>query len=230
MFESLLWLKETTSTQDFLKDKKLNPYTVVVADRQTKGRGRLGRSWHSQEGGLYLSFLLPRGLRDEKTLPLIVSYAVSELLKSLGFVPAIKWVNDVYLSGRKVCGVLVEGTKDRLVVGIGLNVNQEGFPQELKAISLRMVCGRVFDRVELLMLLLDFLKENLHRLKEEGFVVFKKDIEDRLLFKGQEVVLYTPEPVVGLLEGISADGSLLLMTSEGLKGFAVGDVSLRGVW
>lgn len=225
MFRSLLWLEEVSSTQDFVKH--LPTGTVVVANRQTSGRGRLGRAWHSSEGGLYFSLSLPAGLRDEKTLPLVFACSVAMHLKNLGFMPAIKWVNDVYVGGKKVCGVLVERLRERVIVGVGVNLNQEGFPEGLEAVSLRMLSGKVYDRVEFLLGLFEHLERALERLQREGFGAFRGEIEQRLLFRESEVILYTPEPNVGILQGLGEDGSLLLLTQEGLRAFSVGDITLR---
>lgn len=227
MFRSLLWLEKVSSTQDFVKEKKVSPGTVVVANRQTSGRGRMGRNWHSPEGGLYLSFSLATGIREERTLPLVFAHSVSLYLKKLGFMPAIKWVNDVYVGGKKVCGVLTERLRDRIVVGIGINLNQETFPEGLDALSLKMLSGRNFEKVDFLLGLLEYLEMGIKRLQQESFKSLKEEIEERLLFKESEVILYTPEPVVGVLQGLSEDGSLLLLTQEGLRSFSVGDITLR---
>lgn len=227
MFENLLWLEEVNSTQEVVKSKNLPAWTVVVANRQRLGRGRLGRPWHSAEGGLYLSFSVPRGFRDECTLPLVVACAVADYLAELGFRPALKWVNDVYIKGRKVCGVLTEGLKDRLIVGVGINLNQEAFPPNLEAISLKMVSGQSLCPLDFLAGLLEQMEKGLKELFLVGFSALKERIEDRLLFKDSEVVLYTPAPVAGLLQGIGDDGSLLLLTQEGLRAFSVGELTLR---
>ncbi|MFN4012760.1 MAG: biotin--[acetyl-CoA-carboxylase] ligase [Aquificaceae bacterium] len=229
MFKILLWLEEIPSTQDFLKEKNLPLWSVVVANKQTKGRGRLGRVWHSQEGGLYFSFSLPQGIRDENTLPLVLSNALADYLKLLGFIPAIKWVNDVYLRGKKVCGVLTERLKDRIVVGMGINLNQKEFPKDIEAISLKIASGKDYDKVDFLLGLLDYIESSIERLSKEGFTAFKNVIEQRLLFKDSEVILYTPHPVVGILQGIDRDGSLLLMTQDGLRAFQVGEITLRAL-
>ncbi len=227
MFKSLLWLEETSSTQKLATG--LSVGTVVSANKQTSGRGRMGRHWHSPEGGLYFSFSLPVGIRDEATLPLVIAHSVASYLKTLGFMPAIKWVNDVYLGGKKVCGVLTEKLKDRIVVGIGVNLNQESFPEDIEAISLKMLGGKTFDKMDFLLGLLEQIEKDLEKLNSLGFSAFKQAIENRLLFKDSEVILYTPEPVVGLLKGISEEGSLLLLTQEGLKSYNVGDLTLRAL-
>ncbi|MFN3598694.1 MAG: biotin--[acetyl-CoA-carboxylase] ligase [Aquificaceae bacterium] len=229
MFSTLLWLEEVSSTQDFLKEKSLPPWSVVIANRQTRGRGRLGRQWHSQEGGLYFSFSMPQGIKDENTLPLVLSNAVADYLKSLGFMPAIKWVNDVYVQGKKLCGILTERLKDKIIVGIGINLNQESFPEDIDAISLRKIKGEIYDKVGFLLNLLDYLGKAIEKLSQKGFCAFKEDIEQRLLFKDSEVILYTQKPVVGILQGIDIDGSLLLLTQEGIKSFQVGEITLRAL-
>ncbi|MEJ5338688.1 MAG: biotin--[acetyl-CoA-carboxylase] ligase [Aquificaceae bacterium] len=227
MLKSLIWLEELPSTQDFLKEKNFPEGTVVVANRQTSGRGRLGRSWHSPEGGLYFSLSLPVGIRDEMTLPLVVAHSVAHYLKKLGFMPAIKWVNDVYVGGKKVCGVLTERLRERILLGVGINLNQESFPEWIDGASLRMLSGKTYQRVDFLLELLTYLEGDLKRLQQEGFGAFRKEIEERLLFKESEVILYTPEPLVGILQGIGEDGSLLLQTQDGLKSFSVGEITLR---
>ncbi|RMH80965.1 MAG: biotin--[acetyl-CoA-carboxylase] ligase [Acidobacteria bacterium] len=225
MFERLLWLEETGSTQNLIKG--LPPHSVVVARRQRSGRGRMGRRWHSEAGGLYFSFSLNRGFKDEDCVPLVVAYAVGEYLRKEGLKPAIKWVNDLYLMGKKVCGVLCESSKDRLYVGIGLNLNQKEFPGELEAVSLSVVSGKTYREVDVLLELFDSLAGALDLLKRDGFRAFKEHIESILLYKDQEVVLYTPKPVVGILKGLATDGSLVLITHEGERNFTVGDISLR---
>ncbi|MFN3471400.1 MAG: biotin--[acetyl-CoA-carboxylase] ligase, partial [Aquificaceae bacterium] len=141
----------------------------------------------------------------------------------------IKWVNDVYLQGKKVCGVLTERLKDRIVVGMGINLNQKDFPKDIEAISLKIASGKDYDKVDFLLGLLDYIESSIERLSKEGFTAFKNVIEQRLLFKDSEVILYTPHPVVGILQGIDRDGSLLLMTQDGLRAFQVGEITLRAL-
>ncbi len=227
MLKSLLWLEKVSSTQEIAK--RLSVGSVVVANRQTAGRGRMGRQWHSPEGGLYLSFCLFTGMRDEMTLPLVIAHSLASYIRGLGFMPAVKWVNDVYVGGKKVCGVLTERLRDKIVVGVGINLNQEDFPKDLDATSLRLISGKTFDKVDFLLGLLGQLEGDLEKLQAFGFKAFKEAIEDRLLFKDEEVVLYTPEPVVGILKGISEKGSLLLLTQEGIRSFNVGDLTLRAL-
>lgn len=136
--------------------------TVILADRQTAGRGRMGRSFHSPAGsGLYMSVLLRPLLRPEQLMHLTCAVAVAAcraIENATGFRPQIKWVNDIVWEGKKLGGILTTisidsstGLADRVIVGIGINCSNTAFPDELKEIatSLSTVTGRNFSREKL---------------------------------------------------------------------------------
>lgn len=138
----ILNFTELDSTNNYLKlhADSLDPLTCVTAERQTGGKGRLGRSFFSPEGGLYFSLLLkdlPLGVAQ--LLTPMAAVAVCEALEACGSSPAeIKWVNDIYISQKKVCGILVEsrlssGRVDWAVIGIGINLCPPpcGFPEDI---------------------------------------------------------------------------------------------------
>ena len=141
---------------------------LVVADSQTAGRGRLGRSWHSPPGqNLYLSLLLRPALsaRQASPLTLLAGAALAHTLAEAGATPRLRWPNDLLLPAagglRKVAGILTEMASDgervrHIVLGVGLNVNSVEFPPALaeRATSLRLALGRPCDRTQLLV---DFL-------------------------------------------------------------------------
>ncbi|NPB08000.1 MAG: biotin--[acetyl-CoA-carboxylase] ligase [Aquificae bacterium] len=233
LLSSLLWLREVDSTQDRLKEWELPYGSVLAADRQTKGRGRRGRKWLSQEGGLYFSFLLnPADFPDLLPLPIAVGLGVAKALENLGFQPGIKWPNDVYLSEKKVCGVLAELKGRKLIVGVGINVNQREIPEELmgRATSLFLESGRVFDRKEVLLKVLGSVNEALFRLMREGFGSLREEVQEKLLFLGEEVRLEGEAEVLeGKFAGISERGGALLLLEGGLKEVLSGEVSLRRV-
>jgi BirA family biotin operon repressor/biotin-[acetyl-CoA-carboxylase] ligase len=143
-------LAETDSTQDAAR-RMAGPGDLVVAARQRAGRGRLGRPWRDAAGEgvaltLVLAPLVPERLAVASAVA--VAWAVEELAaRSVG----IKWPNDVVIGGRKMAGILIERCDGRALVGIGLNVNQAGFPPELegRAASLRQIRGDAdpLDRV-----------------------------------------------------------------------------------
>ncbi|MCK5800373.1 MAG: biotin--[acetyl-CoA-carboxylase] ligase, partial [Deltaproteobacteria bacterium] len=154
--------------------------TVLVADRQEHGRGRLGRVWASPEGkNIYLSALLRPAWSPQDLPPLTLAVAVgvaNALEPFLGWAPVVKWPNDLLApDGRKICGILAELSAefDRLhhiIVGVGLNVNQTRFPRALasRATSLRREAGRVFSRAEVLVAILETLEPWLDALLVEG--------------------------------------------------------------
>jgi BirA family biotin operon repressor/biotin-[acetyl-CoA-carboxylase] ligase len=137
---------------------------LVVADSQTAGRGRLGRSWHSPPGqNLYLSLLLRPALpaRNAAPLTLLAGAALARALADSGATPRLRWPNDVLVPAagglRKVAGILTEMASDgerirHIVLGVGLNVNGLELPPDLaeRATSLRMACGSACDRAKLL--------------------------------------------------------------------------------
>jgi BirA family transcriptional regulator, biotin operon repressor / biotin---[acetyl-CoA-carboxylase] ligase len=141
--------------------------TVIIAESQTAGRGRLGRSWYSEpESGLYLSTVLyPKAPPSfAPLLTLATTIAVHNAVEQVTELDVdIKWPNDLLVGGRKVCGILAEmqAEVDRIkmmVIGVGVNVNHESFPDEIagRATSLRIASGRLQSRIEILV---DFLEE-----------------------------------------------------------------------
>ncbi len=149
--------KELGSTQDWLKNhhQEANEGTYVIADQQSSGQGRGGRSWSSEPGGLYCSFLIkPRRLQPD--LPWLIWAAclsVLEALTSLEF--SLKAPNDILYQGQKVAGSLIDaaiqGQIPRYYIcGLGLNLNQTYFPASLSALSLRQILGHELDRDQVL--------------------------------------------------------------------------------
>ena len=148
-----VYFESLPSTNAFLKEeaKKGAPnYYTVIADRQTSGRGRMGRSFHSDNGGLYMSFLI-RNVDDVDVTRITAAAGVSvveAIKKKYGVSCGIKWVNDLIYNGKKVCGILAEGVIsengkiDGVVVGIGVNIAppKDGFNEEIKDIA-----GAIFD-------------------------------------------------------------------------------------
>jgi BirA family biotin operon repressor/biotin-[acetyl-CoA-carboxylase] ligase len=142
IFKTLYYYPETDSTN--LRAKNFEPNTIVVAEKQTSGRGRLGRRWFSEKGGLYFSMVLQPNISFDD-IPKVTLTAGVSVAEALGKYSArIKWPNDVLIGGKKVCGILSElsGELERfsIIVGIGINVENQ-IPEELEgiAISLREI-------------------------------------------------------------------------------------------
>ena len=197
--------------------------TVVAALTQTAGKGRLGRSFYSPAGtGIYFSLLLrPSVPLAPGVLTAMGGVAVCRVLKGYGLCPQIKWVNDVFLQGKKVCGILAEqtvlGPNVFTVVGFGLNLcpPENGFPHELTAVA-----GTVFDRAvprergEELQTAL--LREYARLYEALPDLSFRQEYADAGLLTGQTVTVDAPEGVLtGLVTGIGEDFSLLVQTPDG---------------
>ncbi len=146
--------KSLASTQDKAREfsEKGLSNIVVIADVQTKGRGRFKRKWFSNSGGLYLSILLkPKNIQNLQYLTFAASIAVVKSIKKIANLStSIKWPNDVHYKGKKLCGILTEGIFGKgnyAIVGVGLNVNQNKFPSEIKniAASLKIIKKQNFN-------------------------------------------------------------------------------------
>ena len=202
--------------------------TVVMAEEQTAGRGRAGRSWHSEKGtGLYVSILLRPRLAPAQTplLTMLAGISAQAAVEAVtGLAPELKWPNDLLLNGKKLGGILTEMHAEPsavrfVVVGIGINTNQEKFPAELAAIatSLRKESGRITFRLELLVRLLSQFESDYSRFLSEGarFVV-ERFQEVSNFAKGRRVRVDTGlESYVGTTAGLSPDGLLLVKRENG---------------
>ncbi len=153
MHYKIYHFKSLTSTQDKAKEFAKNGLNnvVLVADTQTIGKGRFKRKWHSDKGGLWMSILLKQN--DVKNLQYLTFAAAVSVVKSIKKIANlsanIKWPNDVHYRRKKLCGILTEGIfgrTDYVAIGIGLNVNQSNFPEDIKniSISLRIIKNRHF--------------------------------------------------------------------------------------
>ena len=173
----LIHYKKLSSTS--LKAKELakkgaEPWTVIMADVQTKGRGRRGNKWFSPKGGLYFSIILPKAeLEDLQTLTILTAFTIAKVIKeNFKIEPLIKLPNDVLINNEKVAGVLTENIIGKAlklsIIGIGLNTNIEKFPKNLKniAISLKLKLGKKVDNRKILNQILKGIKKQLKSISE----------------------------------------------------------------
>jgi BirA family biotin operon repressor/biotin-[acetyl-CoA-carboxylase] ligase len=206
---------------------------VIVADAQTAGRGRLGRSWHSPAGeNLYLSILL-RPAQPPSEIPpitLLAGAAVARALQTFGLTPRLKWPNDVELldetgKRRKVAGILTEMASAgpsalHVVVGIGINANAVDFPPELaaRATSLRRALGWAVDRVELLAALLEAFEPLCEAFDRRGPAAAVEAFEAHAAFPAPCRVTAPGRPaerLEGIALGVEPDGALRLQDETG---------------
>jgi BirA family biotin operon repressor/biotin-[acetyl-CoA-carboxylase] ligase len=213
--------------------------TIVVAEEQSAGRGRLGRSWESAKGvNLTFSVILrPRVAPSELgLLPLLAGVAVCETIReTCRLDAACKWPNDVLVGGKKVCGILSESLLQgddvgAVIVGIGLNVNQAAFAPELAATatSLLLARGAACDRTGILCALLAGMEPlyDLFTGGRRGEIVARWSAAAPMI--GRRVRVAGPGAVrEGIAQGIAPDGALLITTGDGLLAVHAGDVTLR---
>lgn len=213
--------------------------TVVIADTQTKGRGRLGRSFYSPSGsGIYMSVVL-RPQIDLKLLPLVTAatgVAVANAVdKVAGVNCKIKWVNDIFLGGRKLCGILSQanidmetGKAEAVVVGIGINVGLKSYSPELAniAVNLEEYTGKKFERSRIIAEVLNNMCDIEKQIISRSFI---KEYRRRSNVIGSEVTVYTANgDYNAFAEDIDSDAKLIVKMPDGtVKKLDSGEVSVR---
>jgi len=199
---------------------------VVLADAQTAGVGRMGRTWYSPPGGLYLSVLLrPTTLTPEETplLSLMAGIAVAQVLRQAhGLQATLKWPNDVILGGRKVAGILAEQSLiadqvEYAILGIGINANTqlEDLPPDLRptATTLREALGRPVELPRLFGYLAGQLELWYLRLRDKGYRAIIPHWRRLCPHLGKQIAVTLPEgTITGLAEDVAPDGALVLRT------------------
>lgn len=204
--------------------------TVIHADEQTSGRGRMARSWFSPPGNLYVSILLRRGLPAQRSaeLAFLTAVAVAETVRALlpAKVPvSLKWPNDVLANGAKISGILLEQADDAVIIGIGLNIleapSATGYRTTTIAAQggIATVDGARDKLLERFRRQLDIWLEQGFGPIREAWLALSHPIGTSIKFTD------AAGPVTGTFAGIDADGALLLDTQEGPRRFLAGDVS-----
>jgi BirA family transcriptional regulator, biotin operon repressor / biotin---[acetyl-CoA-carboxylase] ligase len=245
---SIHYFVEVSSTQEVarkLAREGAPEGTVVIAETQTAGRGRLGRQWHSPPGvNLYLTVILRPTLRlaEVARLSLVAGVAAAEALETVapGLVQ-LKWPNDVWLGGRKAGGIIAEAVTDSddkvscVLIGIGLNLNlgADEFPGELgqRATSVLVATGRPCDRAAVAAALFSRLDNRYRETESRGFEAIRPVFEAYSALTARRVTVVDGEArETGVVKGIDADGALLLETDRGMRRIVAGDVTLEGAY
>ena len=237
--------KETDSTNLWIKrlaKEGASEGTLALAEFQSAGRGRLGRSWEVPEGTSVMMSILLRPKFEPQyapTLTLVMGMAVAKAVKSLGFDVSIKWPNDVVVSHKKICGILTEmgvrdGKIDYAVIGVGINVNIKEFPEEMadKATSLYLESGREFDRSQIPGLVMEAFEKYYEKFAATcDLSGLKEEYESILANYNQPVRVLAKEPYEGVARGITDGGELLVEKTDGtIVAVSAGEVSVRGLY
>lgn len=216
--------------------------TIVVAEEQESGKGRLERNFYSPCGkGIWFSVILRPNIlpKDASKLTLMAAVAVAEAMKRFDLEAQIKWPNDILFDGRKLVGILTEMTGELakisyMVIGIGINVNisRDEFPEELREIatSLSEMKGDKLSRVELFRAVLEEFDKFYREVKASGFnkVIERWKIYNVTLGKNIRVISAGDgEIFTGKAIDLNSDGALVVETAQGLRIVYAGDVSIR---
>ena len=225
-------IDSTNSEAKRMAERDRGSYALYAADSQTAGRGRLGRSFYSPEGGLYMTVVLPvRGSAEGvQRVTCAAAVAVCEAISDLtGLSPSVKWVNDIYVNGRKAAGILAElicgadNAPISIALGIGINLTTETFPDELagKAVSIgytdpSLLCAAIADR----------LIEQYERLSDNSFMekyISLNIIPGKLIRYADSGGEHT-----ALAKAITADGSLEVEENGVTSYLSSGEVTIIG--
>lgn len=216
--------------------------TVVVADRQTAGRGRMQRTWYSPAGAnLYFSVLLRPDILPVKTpqLALVTAAAFMRVLEHQfpDLCPTVKWPNDILVHGRKLAGILCEMQAEadavhHVIIGVGVNVNSRcrRYTAELRdsAISLLDATGKISSRQELIAAILIELEKGYELWLKKGLTPFIPFIEENSAIRDRNVtVVMSNREITGTARGLSDDGYLILETEDGTVEIHSGEVHVR---
>jgi BirA family biotin operon repressor/biotin-[acetyl-CoA-carboxylase] ligase len=229
----ILWYPEVGSTNDIagaMADRGAAEGLVVLADRQTAGRGRLGRSWASPSGaGIYVSVVLRPSTTVATLLTIAAGVAIAEgITSSTGLAPHVKWPNDVHVSGRKLAGILAEGAVGHVVLGIGINVQSAAYPGDVasRATSIEAELSRPVDRGLVLAECLVALASRYRELQDgRGRRVVDAWRSRAASMLGRRVEWDSAGiQQVGLAENIDDDGALIVKVGAGTQRVRSGEV------
>ncbi len=242
------YFEEIDSTQNFARELAAGDVAegiVVIAEQQTAGRGRMGRTWHSPSGvNLYMTILLRPtiSLGEISRLSLVAGVAAAEALEheAPGIV-ALKWPNDLWLRGRKAGGIIAEAVSDSqqhlaaVLLGIGINVNLAAgdIPDDLrdKATSMRIATGHPCDRIAIADALFSQLDSRYRETLTGHFDTVRAAWERYSALTGKRVsIIDGGARKTGVVKGIDLDGALLLDIGENIERIVAGEVSVEGAY
>jgi BirA family biotin operon repressor/biotin-[acetyl-CoA-carboxylase] ligase len=238
----IIKLDAIDSTNSYMRrligEQDIADYTIVMAKKQTQGRGQMGTVWDS-DIGKNLMFSVFKDLRPHDVefpfyISMAISLAILKAFKSLNIPDLhIKWPNDILSADKKICGILIENViKNRLnstIIGIGINVNQTDFKKLPKASSLKNITGIHYDVDEVLKLILKYTKEYSKLLQQEKYDFVKNEYETNLFRKNKPSTFKDAEGVMfsGFIKGVTKYGKLqVILEDEIVKKFDLKEITL----
>ncbi len=239
-----VWLDEIDSTNEEAKRAARDgapSKSVFIAEHQGRAKGRLGRGWDSQRATSIEMTVLMRPQFSPEKAPAITFAAALGLLCAVrrvcGVNARIKWPNDIVYEGKKLCGILTEMSSDLdhveyIVCGMGLNVNQQDFPAEVRerAVSLYMTTGGKIDRQRLCAALVNDVFAYCERYIEQGIeAIFNEYCENSAIIGREIRIVCAHETMTGICEGFCEDGAIIVRVGQEKKVFRAGEVSVRGM-
>lgn len=236
---------DSTNTKAQELDEKGYPSgTLIVADKQESGKGRRGRSWVSPSGtGIFMTLMIKPDINPNNAsmLTLVAALAVAKAITSVtGEKALIKWPNDIVVNGKKVCGILTEMNAqfdyiNHIVVGIGINVHNESFPEEISQMASSLMIeagGKRFHRAQIIAETMSYFEQYYDTfLKTQDLSALVREYDELLVNRNKSVRVLDPkEPFDGKAMGITPKGELIVDTWESRKLVSSGEVSVRGIY
>lgn len=237
-------IDSTNTKAQELAEKGYPSGTLVVADKQESGKGRRGRSWVSPSGtGIFMTLMIKPDINPNNAsmLTLVAALAVAKAITSVtGEEAMIKWPNDIVVNGKKVCGILTEMNAqfdyiNHIVVGIGINVHNESFPEEISQMASSLMIeagGKRFHRAQIIAETMAYFEQYYDTfLKTQDLSALVREYDELLVNRNKSVRVLDPkEPFDGKAMGITPKGELIVDTWESRKLVSSGEVSVRGIY
>lgn len=237
-------IDSTNTKAQELAEKGYQSGTLVVADKQESGKGRRGRSWVSPSGtGIFMTLMIKPDINPNNAsmLTLVAALAVAKAITSVtGEEALIKWPNDIVINGKKVCGILTEMNAqfdyiNHIVVGIGINVHNESFPEEISQMASSLMIeagGKRFRRAQIIAETMSYFEQYYDTfLKTQDLSALVREYDKLLVNRNKSVRVLDPkEPFDGKAMGITSKGELIVDTWESRKLVSSGEVSVRGIY
>ena len=237
-------IDSTNTKAQELAEKGYPSGTLVVADKQESGKGRRGRSWVSPSGtGIFMTLMIKPDINPNNAsmLTLVAALAVAKAITSVtGEKALIKWPNDIVINGKKVCGILTEMNAqfdyiNHIVVGIGINVHNESFPEEISHMASSLMIeagGKRFHRAQIIAETMSYFEQYYDTfLKTQDLSALVREYDELLVNRNKSVRVLDPkEPFDGKAMGITPKGELIVDTWESRKLVSSGEVSVRGIY